>query len=155
MKPRFAARAVALLSGALFGTGLVISGMTRPDKVIGFLDLFGSWDPTLMFVMVGAIVVHFTAYRLIRRRSAPVLASTWSLPTRRDIDVRLVVGAAIFGVGWGLAGYCPGPAVTSLAKGAGPIVFVGAMLAGMYGTARLERLLARPRRHLAESEAQS
>ena len=138
--------AIALLAGVLFGAGLLISGMTRPQKVIGFLDLFGAWDASLMFVMVGAIAVHFVAYRLIRGRSAPLLAPKFSLPTRRDVDLRLIAGAALFGVGWGLGGYCPGPAVTSLATSTTAVlVFVGAMLLGMFSAQRLDALLARTR----------
>jgi uncharacterized protein len=134
---------VALLSGLLFGVGLFVSGMTQPSKVIGFLDPL-AWDPSLMFVMAGAIGVHLVAYRLVRRRSSPLLAGAFSVPSRRDIDVKLLAGAAIFGLGWGLGGYCPGPSIVSLASGAtGVLVFVGAMLAGMLATARLERLAAR------------
>ena len=95
--------------GALFGVGLVLSGMTRADKVIGFLDLFGDWDPTLAFVMMGAIAMHLTLYRIILRRQSPLWGDRFHVPTRRDISPQLVVGAAIFGVGWGLGGYCPGP----------------------------------------------
>jgi uncharacterized protein len=131
--------AVALASGALFGAGLLVSGMTRPDKVIGFLDVLGSWDPSLAFVMIGAIAVHFVAQRLMHRRPAPLYAPKWSIPSRRDIDLRLIAGAAIFGAGWGIAGYCPGPAVTSLASGGGAIVFVIAMLAGTYLGAVLQK----------------
>jgi uncharacterized membrane protein YedE/YeeE len=138
--------ALALLAGVLFGAGLLISGMTRPQKVIGFLDLFGAWDASLLLVMIGAIGVHFAAYRLIRGRRSPLLASQFSLPTRHDIDLRLIAGAALFGVGWGLGGYCPGPAVTSIATSTTPVlVFVGAMLLGMFSTQRLEALLQRTR----------
>jgi uncharacterized protein len=135
---------VAFVSGLLFAVGLGISGMTNPAKVAGFLDFAGKWDPSLMFVMAGAIGVHLVAYRLVRRRSSPLLAGAFSVPSRRDIDVKLLAGAAIFGLGWGLGGYCPGPSIVSLASGAtGVLVFVGAMLAGMLATARLERLAAR------------
>jgi uncharacterized protein len=141
--------AVALVSGALFGAGLAISGMTRPQKVIGFLDPFGAWDPSLAFVMMGAIGVHLLAYRLIRRRSSPLLAQSFLIPTRRDIDLRLIAGAGLFGIGWGLGGYCPGPAITSLTSGAaGVAVFVAAMLAGMLATARIEAAFARARQAL-------
>lgn len=134
-------------SGALFGAGLLVSGMAIPTKVIGFLDVFGAWDGSLVFVMLGAIAVHFIAYRLIRGRASPLLAEKWSLPTRRDIDFKLVAGAAVFGLGWGLSGYCPGPAVVSLASGApGVIVFTAAMLAGMLMASRLERA-SLPRDH--------
>jgi hypothetical protein len=123
----------SFLVGLLFGTGLLISGMTDPFKVIGFLDLRpGSWDPSLAFVMIGAVLVGLIAFRLAGRRAAPVLGGEMRLPVARGIDRRLVLGSLIFGVGWGLAGFCPGPAV--VAVGAGYLqaaVFVGAMLAGM------------------------
>lgn len=129
----------AVLAGALFGIGLAVSGMTRPEKVIGFLDVTGAWDASLLFVMFGAIAVHFTAYRLIRGRAEPIYASTFAIPTRRDIDLALVLGAALFGVGWGLGGYCPGPAVVSLGSGtAGAVVFTGAMVVGMFVSVKLE-----------------
>jgi uncharacterized protein len=123
----------SLISGVIFGLGLGISGMTRPVKIIGFLDFFGNWDPSLAFVMIGAIGVYFVAYRWSRRMAAPVLAAEFSVPSRRDLDGRLVLGSAIFGAGWGLGGFCPGPAITSLASGATPVViFVAAMAAGIY-----------------------
>jgi hypothetical protein len=122
----------AFASGSLFGIGLLVSGMTKPAKVIGFLDLFGAWDASLMFVMMGAIGVHLVAYRLILKRGAPLFDAKFHLPARKDIDARLVVGAALFGVGWGLGGYCPGPALVSLGSGAlSAFVFVGAMTLGM------------------------
>ncbi len=136
---------VAYGCGVLFGAGLLVSGMTRPAKVIGFLDVFGAWDASLAFVMIGAIAVHFIAYRLIRGRASPILAESWALPTRRDIDFNLVTGAALFGLGWGLSGYCPGPAVVSLASGAtGVAVFTGAMLGGMLAASRLQRASSWP-----------
>jgi uncharacterized membrane protein YedE/YeeE len=142
---------VAFGSGALFGAGLLVSGMTMPAKVIGFLDVFGAWDASLAFVMLGAIAVHFLAYRLIRGRASPLLAEKWVLPTRRDIDFKLIAGAVVFGLGWGLAGYCPGPALVSLASGApGVFVFTGAMLAGMLAASRLERA-SLPREHAGVS----
>lgn len=123
----------AMAVGTLFGVGLALSGMTRPEKVIGFLDVLGDWDPSLMFVMIGAISVHFILYRMIRRRSRPALASSWRIPTKREITPALVIGSLLFGVGWGLAGFCPGPALTSLASlQSGPMIFVGSMVAGMY-----------------------
>ena len=123
---------VPLLSGALFGAGLTLSGMTRPDKVIGFLDVGGGWDPSLAFVMIGAIAVNFVAYRLLPRVPSPLFGGKFALPTRRDVDGRLIGGAALFGVGWGLGGFCPGPGLTSLVTGTSDVfVFVGAMLAGM------------------------
>lgn len=118
--------------GLLFGAGLILAGMTRPVNVISFLDLLNGWNPSLAFVMIGAIAVHFVAYRFVPRLPRPVFAARWGLPTRADIDLRLLVGAALFGAGWGLGGYCPGPAIVSAAAGAAPtILFVGSMLAGM------------------------
>ena len=122
---------VAFLSGLLFSLGLGIAGMTQPTKIIGFLDFTGKWDASLAMVMIGAIGVHLASYRLIRRRSAPVLAPAFSVPTSNRIDRRLVLGAALFGLGWGLAGYCPGPALTSLATGGPVVVLVLGMLGGM------------------------
>jgi uncharacterized protein len=123
---------VALVVGFIFAIGLGISGMTQPQKVVGFLDLFGSWDPTLMFVMIGAIAVHFITYRIARHRKSPFLSTQWHVPTKKDITPSLVVGSVLFGVGWGLGGFCPGPAVTSLASfEVKPLVFVGSMLVGM------------------------
>jgi uncharacterized membrane protein YedE/YeeE len=125
--------AMALLSGALFSAGLCISGMTRPSKVLGFLDFFGAWDPSLAFVMVGAIGVAAVAFRISARGAAPLLDTEYRVPpTQAPVSLHVVVGAAIFGAGWGLSGLCPGPAVTSLASGhVGPVVFVAAMLGGM------------------------
>ncbi len=123
---------VALFSGALFGLGLAVSGMVDPAKVIGFLDVAGNWDPTLAFVMGGALLVAIPAFRLISRRPRPVLADDFALPTKKDVDARLLGGAALFGVGWGLAGFCPGPSVTALVTGLAPVfAFVAAMIAGM------------------------
>jgi uncharacterized membrane protein YedE/YeeE len=131
--------AAAFGAGALFAVGLALSGMTRPAKVVGFLDLAGDWDASLAFVMMGAIAVHFVAYRVVLRRPAPLFDVRFHLPTRKDIDLRLVLGAALFGVGWGLGGFCPGPGITSLVGGAAPVAFfVLAMLVGIAVTARLE-----------------
>jgi uncharacterized membrane protein YedE/YeeE len=120
------------LVGILFGLGLGLSGMTQPEKVIGFLDIFGDWDPSLIFVMVGAIAVHMGSYRLIVKRPSPILHPKFLIPTRRDIDSPLIVGSGLFGIGWGLGGYCPGPGITSLSSGSmSALYFVGAMLGGM------------------------
>ena len=125
-------RLTSLFAGLVFGVGLAVSGMTRPSKVTGFLDIGGRWDPSLAFVMVGAIAVHFVAHRLIARRKGPLFDDRFHLPTRRDADPRLLTGALLFGAGWGLGGFCPGPALTSAAAGIFPaIVFVAAMTAGM------------------------
>lgn len=129
---------VALFAGALFGTGLVVSGMADPRKVIGFLDVAGNWDPTLAFVMGGALLVTGPAFRLILKRPRPLLADGFDLPTKNTVDRRLIGGAALFGVGWGLSGFCPGPAVAALSTGLTPVLaFVAAMLAGMAIHARI------------------
>lgn len=118
--------------GLLFGAGLLISGMTQPDKVLGFLDVFGAWDATLAFVMAGALAVTSIGFALARRRGAPVLAAQSLWPTRSDIDAPLVGGAVLFGIGWGLVGLCPGPALINLAGLSLPVmVFVAAMALGM------------------------
>ena len=125
-------QSTALFAGVVFGVGLGLSGMTQPAKVIGFLDVFGAWDPSLVFVMGGAFVVHFVLSRWIRQRERPLLDVRFHLPPQARIDAKLVLGAAIFGVGWGLAGYCPGPAIVSLGSGAlAPVIFVAAMALGM------------------------
>jgi uncharacterized protein len=126
------AQAVSFAAGALFGAGLGVSGMTNACKVVAFLDVTGAWDPTLAFVMAGALAVHVVLARCIRRRSAPLLDTVFHMPKQRALDAPLVVGAALFGVGWGLAGYCPGPVLVSLAGARAPVlVFVAAMIAGM------------------------
>ena len=123
---------VALFAGALFGLGLAVSGMTNPAKVIGFLDFAGGWDPTLAFVMGGALLVTIPAFRLILGRPRPILADGFALPAKSTLDARLLGGAALFGVGWGLSGFCPGPAVVALVTGLTPVfAFVAAMVAGM------------------------
>lgn len=127
---------VALFSGALFGLGLAISGMMNPAKVIGFLDFAGDWDPTLAFVMGGALLITIPAFRLILKRPYPVLEESFWMPTKNSLDGRLLGGAALFGVGWGISGFCPGPAVAALAPalvtGLAPVfAFVAAMVAGM------------------------
>ncbi len=146
------ANLAAFGAGSLFAVGLAISGMTKPSKVIGFLDFAGAWDASLAFVMVGAIAVHLVAHRLIRRRAAPLFDAGFHLPTRKDIDLRLVLGAALFGVGWGLGGFCPGPGLVAAAGGvASALVFVGGMTAGMLLEHAIARAVAhrthRPRTH--------
>lgn len=122
----------SFVCGLIFGIGLLISGMTQPDKVLGFLDIFGAWDATLAFVMAGAVVVSSVGFVLTQQRNAPLLGSKLNWPTRNDIDAPLVIGAALFGVGWGLVGLCPGPALVNLAGLSVPVVvFVAAMAAGM------------------------
>lgn len=122
---------LAALTGALFALGLAVAGMTVPAKITAFLDVTGHWDPSLAFVMVGAIAVYAPTVRLLRGRPAPWLDRVFHWPTLHDIDLRLVGGSALFGVGWGLSGYCPGPALVSLGVGLPVVVFVGAMLAGI------------------------
>ncbi len=129
------------LVGLLFGLGLILSGMTDPGKVIGFLDLAGNWDPSLALVMGGAIAVGFFAFALAKKRTLSFLGGAMRLPSSHQIDRKLVVGAVLFGAGWGLAGFCPGPALVSLASGqTKAAVFVLFMLAGMLVFELLERL---------------
>lgn len=137
---------LALLSGLVFGLGLILSGMTDPAKVIGFLDLAGLWNPALAFVMAGAVAVGALAFGLARRRSTALLGNAFHLPTATAIDRRLLLGSIVFGIGWGLAGYCPGPALASLATGATePLIFTAAMLAGMAIFELLEHFMKRNR----------
>lgn len=134
--------AVQFLVGLVFGTGLIVAGMADPAKVLAFLDLGaipgGNWDPSLLFVMAGGIGVTMIGYRLVLGRSRPLLADRFALPPANRPDVRLVTGAALFGIGWGLAGFCPGPALVSVVTGGLPaLVFVAAMLIGMALARRL------------------
>lgn len=145
----------SFISGLVFALGLGISGMTRPVKVIGFLDFFGAWDASLAFVMVGAIAVYFVAYRVSATMRSPLWAPKFALPTRSDLDAKLILGAAIFGAGWGLGGFCPGPALTALTSGATPVfIFVIAMGLGMYLHTWVTEIGAKPSR-LAISPAKS
>ena len=124
--------AMGFTAGLVFGIGLIVSGMSDPAKVLNFLDILGPWDPSLAFVMGGASVTAFIGYRLVWRRGSPVMGAGFDLPGRSAIDAPLLTGAAIFGAGWGLGGFCPGPAWTSLAIGApGTLVFLPAMLVGI------------------------
>ena len=137
----------AFAAGLVFGIGLILSGMTDPGKVIGFLDLAGSWDPSLAFVMGGAILVGFFAFALAQRRARTFLGGALHLPHNRDIDNRLVGGSLLFGIGWGLAGFCPGPALVSLGSGqVKAAIFVAAMLGGMLVYTAADRLIHEPRR---------
>ncbi len=132
---------IALLSGILFGLGLAISGMANPAKVLNFFDALGSFDPSLALVMAGALSVTLIGYRLVLKRHAPLFADRFQLPTSKDLDGRLIGGSALFGLGWGLSGFCPGPAIASLVTlSPEPVIFIIAMLAGMLGAARLPRL---------------
>lgn len=122
----------AFAAGLLFGFGLIVSEMVNPAKVLAFLDVLGSWDPSLAFVMGGAVAVFALGHFIAKRRGDPVFAPRLEIPTRRDLDARLIGGAALFGIGWGLVGLCPGPALTALAFGSWRVfVFVAAMIAGM------------------------
>lgn len=128
----------AFAAGLLFGLGLSLGGMTQPAVVLGFLDIFGAWDPRLVFVMAGAVLTTAIGYRLVLRRSRPLLAERFQWPTSRRIDTRLIGGAALFGIGWGIAGYCPGPALASLGAGVPALlVLVACMIAGWWLAARL------------------
>lgn len=129
---------IALLSGFLFSLGLIVSQMVNPAKVLNFLDVFGAWDPTLALVMGGALLVTVPAFRLILRRPHPLFAQRFSLPAKTQVDRRLIGGGIIFGIGWGLAGICPGPALVALASGLPPVLgFVAAMAAGYWLQGRL------------------
>ena len=137
----------AFAAGLVFGLGLILSGMTDPGKVIGFLDVAGKWDPSLALVMGGAVLVGFFAFAAAGRRARSFLGGAMHLPQRRDIDRRLIAGSVVFGIGWGLAGFCPGPALVSFGSGEEKAaVFVAAMLIGMLIYAALERLVHEPRR---------
>lgn len=140
----------SLIAGLVFGLGLILSGMANPEKVLGFLDLAGQWDPSLALVMVGAIMVGLVAFRFARKRTKSILGVDMKLPTNRDLDKRLIVGALTFGAGWGLAGFCPGPGL--VAMGAGELkalIFVIAMVAGMGLFEVIERM--RPLKNPARS----
>lgn len=135
----------SFVCGFIFGLGLLISEMVQPAKVLGFLDIFGAWDPSLAVVMAAALAVAYAGYALARERGRPVLAARSLWPAAADIDRRLVLGSALFGLGWGLVGLCPGPAIEAVASlSPAVIVFVVAMAAGMIGHDFLERRLAAP-----------
>ncbi|MEO7496559.1 MAG: YeeE/YedE family protein [Massilia sp.] len=141
---------MALLAGLVFGLGLIVSGMTNPSKVQGFLDLAGRWDPSLAFVMGGALLVGMLSFPFALKRPLSLLGESMRLPTSNTIDRRLVIGSTVFGIGWGLAGYCPGPALVSLTLGgAKPWLFFIAMLAGMLVFEVIERI--RVKAHSAQS----
>jgi uncharacterized membrane protein YedE/YeeE len=129
---------IAFAAGLLFGLGLSLGGMTQPAVVLGFLDIFGAWDPRLLFVMAGAVLTTAIGYRLVLRRPRPLLAERFQWPVSRRIDARLIGGAALFGIGWGTAGYCPGPALASLGAGVPALlVLMACMIAGWWLAARL------------------
>lgn len=128
------------LAGSLFAVGLALGGMTQPSKVIGFLDFAGNWDPSLIFVMGGAVGIHLVLFRLILKRKSPLFSAAFHVPGQGPLDRRLLVGSALFGAGWGLAGYCPGPAIVASASGSGRAwLFTAAMIAGM----AIHQLMAR------------
>ncbi len=130
----------SLLAGLVFGLGLIVSGMTDPAKVLGFLDLGGAWDPSLAFVMAGAIAVSALAFAVARHRAVSLLGAAMQLDTGSEIDRRLVIGSVVFGIGWGIAGFCPGPGLVALGMGeVKALVFVAAMLVGMGAFEWLER----------------
>jgi uncharacterized membrane protein YedE/YeeE len=140
-------RIAEFVVGLLFGLGLMLSGMTDPGKVIGFLDLFGTWDPSLALVMGGAIMVGFFAFTVAKKRTSTFLGGALRLPTNMDMDKKLVIGSLLFGAGWGLAGFCPGPALVSMADGQPKaLVFVLAMLVGMVGFKLMDRFVHAPRK---------
>jgi len=122
----------AFLSALIFGIGLGVAGMTLPSKILGFLDIFGNWDPSLLFVMVAALGVHVVTYRIILKKSFPVFHSKFEVPTQNNIDFRLIAGAFLFGIGWGLSGFCPGPAIVgSITLNPSVIAFLTSMLVGI------------------------
>lgn len=138
-------RIFEFIVGLLFGLGLLLSGMADPGKVLGFLDVFGSWNPSLAFVMGGAIAVGFFAFAMAKKRTTTFLGTALHLPKSSQIDKRLLIGALLFGAGWGLAGFCPGPGLVSLASGQGKAaVFVVAMIVGMVLFEWLDRYLHKP-----------
>ncbi|MFJ1470654.1 YeeE/YedE family protein [Massilia orientalis] len=140
----------AFIVGLVFGIGLIVAGMTDPAKVQAFLDLAGSWDPSLAFVMGGAILIGLVAFRFAGKRERSMLGEAMRLPTVRQVDRRLVLGSLAFGTGWGLAGFCPGPALASLAAGGSKVlIFTGAMLTGMVMFEFLERRVAAARTRAA------
>lgn len=133
----------SLLTGVLFGIGLILSGMANPAKVLGFLDITGNWDPSLVLVMAGAIAVGLVAFTFGKKRTVSLIGEPVRLPTATSIDRRLILGSIVFGIGWGLAGYCPGPALASLFLGLKPLIFVAAMIGGMTIYELLESLKAK------------
>ena len=135
---------VSYLIGLVFGVGISISGMANPAKVLNFFDVAGTWDPSLAFVMGGALIVTFLGYRLVLKRPAPTLAETFQIPSRRDLDPALIGGSAVFGIGWGIAGFCPGGALPALGTGRVEVLtFMAALVAGIFAARFLQSALAR------------
>ena len=146
---------VSFVSGVLFALGLAIGGMLEPARVVGFLDFLGTWDPTLAFVMAGGLGVNTVAYYFTKQRKAPALVDSFHLPDKKEITARLIGGSVLFGAGWALAGYCPGPAVTTLASGTfSAFAFVAAMAAGMYVWAAIETRMT-PKQQSDEQDTQA
>ncbi|WP_116084558.1 DUF6691 family protein [Tropicimonas sp. IMCC34011] len=142
MRPVF-----GFITGLIFGLGLIVSGMADPAKVLNFLDLFGTWDPSLAFVMGGAMTTAFIGYRLVLRRPSPLLGTEYDIPATSGIDRNLIAGSALFGLGWGIGGFCPGPALTALPLGApGTLLFVPSMLIGLWLGARAGALSSSSRK---------
>ena len=134
---------ISYLSGLVFGLGISLSGMANPAKVINFFDVAGTWDPSLAFVMGGALIVTFIGYRLVLKRPAPALSDVFQLPTRRDLDLPLIGGSAVFGIGWGIAGFCPGGALPALGTGnVNVFIFTAALLAGIIAAKMLQSTLS-------------
>lgn len=133
MEDRMSKILFGLLSGLIFGFGLVISGMSNPAKVINFLDVFGAFDPSLIFVMGGAIIVVFFGYRVVLKRKVPFFNERFEIPTRKDVDKKLLIGSALFGIGWGIGGFCPGPSVTAISMGSeGILYFFPSLIIGLW-----------------------
>jgi uncharacterized membrane protein YedE/YeeE len=135
---------LSYITGLIFGIGISISGMANPAKVLNFFDIAGSWDPSLAFVMGGALIVTFIGYRVVLQRPAPMMDSGFHLPTRKDLDLRLIGGSALFGVGWGIAGFCPGGALPALGTGRSEVlIFVGALVVGILAGKLLQNAMTR------------
>ena len=140
-----ASKIVSLISGIIFGVGLSVSNMINPEKVLGFLDLFGLWDPSLIFVMMGAIIVSAPVFFLFRNKNKPLFANNFTIPTLKSIDKNLIIGSSIFGVGWGMAGFCPGPAISSLALlNTYSVFFVLSMIGGFLLTKLVNKVIVTP-----------
>lgn len=130
--------------GLVFGTGIAISGMANPAKVLNFFDVFGTWDPSLLLVMGSALIVTFVGYQFVLRRPTPTFDHKFHLPTKRDLDVSLIAGSTLFGIGWGIAGFCPGGAIPALGSGQpSPLIFVAAMIGGIFSANALKAAFTR------------
>ena len=142
-----ASKIVSFISGIIFGVGLSVSNMINPEKVLGFLDIFGLWDPSLIFVMIGAIIISAPVFFLFRSKNKPLFADNFTMPTLKSIDKNLIIGSGIFGIGWGMAGFCPGPAISSLALlNSYSLFFVLSLLGGFLLTELVNRLIIRRRK---------